>query len=457
MSGKIKLLISSTANHKPKELVLEENNTLVLGQADDCNLRFNGDQLVSRHHCVIEVNPPDARIRDIGSLNGTYVNGTKIGGRERHETPEEGKQREHPTIDLHDGDQIKLGSIRLDIKVEVNQAVQEEIICGRCGRNVSKEAGKYRQGDYVCQTCRQELKADPMELLAMLFEKAKPRQQQGQQFSIPDYDIEKKLGQGGMGAVYLARHKTSHQLVALKVMLSQVAVDQHARDCFKREIETTRELHHKNIVDFIDWGQSGSFFYFLIEYCNGGSADALMAQYGGRIPLNVAAPIMLDTLNGLAYAHAHGKVFVHRDLKPPNILLVNKDGRISAKVADMGLAKSSRTAGISGMTTTGTVAGTMVYMPKDQLVDYVHTKPVSDVWSIAATFYHMLTAELPRPMYLGQSPIEMVLHNEAIPIRKRNSQIPKDLAEVIDHALTIDDRKRYQNAGEMLTAMKKVL
>jgi serine/threonine protein kinase len=105
-----------------------------------------------------------------------------------------------------------------------------------------------------------------------------------------------------MGAVYLARRKKDGASVALKVMLSKIAVDDHSRTRFMREVETTRALRHNNIVEFLDSGAAGGAFYFILELCAGGSVADLMQRQGGRLKLADAAPIMLDALEGLGFA-----------------------------------------------------------------------------------------------------------------------------------------------------------
>ena len=105
----------------------------------------------------------------------------------------------------------------------------------------------------------------------------------------------------------------------MKVMLAKVAVREKARQRFLREIDAIRELSHANIVSLIASGTAGNAFYFVSEYCNGGSLAELAGRQGGRVPLPVLAPLILQSLEGLAHAHKHG--FVHRDIKPANILL----------------------------------------------------------------------------------------------------------------------------------------
>lgn len=452
MSTKLKLTITE-GTKKGEEFVFEEHDTFLFGRMDDCHACLPDDQFVSRHHFILEVNPPDARLRDLGSKNGTHVNGKKYGGREKDETPEEGARRQYPEVDLHDDDEIKVGDTVLRVAVETPPPPPEPVRCQRCGKDVSAEAGPGHQGDYMCQSCQRVVEADVADMLAELL--AKARKQTPGEFSLPDYDVEQELGEGGMGKVYLARHKAKGHRVALKVMLSKVAVSEGARKRFLREIETTRALRHKHIVEFLDHGSAGGVFYFLLEFCEGGSVDKLMARRGGRLLLDEAGPIMVQALDGLAFAHEKG--FVHRDLKPQNLLLTGADQRWTAKVADMGLAKSFTQAGFSGLTATGSYAGSFPFMPREQVTNFKFVKPVSDVWSMGATFYNMLTGQWPRDFRRGQDPVEAILHGEIVPIRKRDSRIPARMAEVIDRSLASKPADRYQSAGEMRQALEKAL
>ncbi|MET8130012.1 serine/threonine-protein kinase [Streptomyces sp. NPDC005065] len=198
----------------------------------------------------------------------------------------------------------------------------------------------------------------------------------------------------------------SEELVAVKVLLSGVAVDPNVRAGFLRELETTHALRHRNIVGFRGGGASDRQLFLTCEYCAGGGVDELVARRGGRLPVDEAVPITLQALAGLEYAHtapvparlADGSVvtasgLVHRDVKPHNLLL-DADGTV--KVADFGLAKAFEKAGLSGYTRTGAVAGSVAFMPRPQLIDYRNTLPAVDVWAAAASLYWMLTGAAPR-------------------------------------------------------------
>jgi eukaryotic-like serine/threonine-protein kinase len=480
-------------NQRGKRFVFDDHDMFVFGRASDCHIQIPADDpTASRHHFILEANPPDAVVRDLGSLNGTWVNGVKHGGREKGATPEQGAQRRFPEVALRHGDKIKVGETVLAVTLELpaiccqcNRAISDDqrqycawiggtficvpckekliasaspspgpepVRCRKCGKDVAEEIGKGCRDDYVCQSCRDKAEADPAALLLDLLHNG-GKQPAGDVPKIAGYEIERKLGVGGFGAVYLARNKRHGICVAVKVLLSKVAVSEDARENFLREIRLLKTLQHKHIVALLDYGSVGSTFYFIMDFCAGGSLAALMQSSGGKLPLSQAGPIMLQALQGLA--HAHSKGLVHRDLKPHNILLDGSRGRWTAKIGDFGLSKNFQQAGFSGMTMTGHYSGTPHFMPREQVINFKHVKPVSDVWSMGATFYNLLTGYTPRDFPRGRDPIEIILRGDIVPIRRRDRSIPKKVAGVIDRALSNSPNDRYQDATEMREALAK--
>lgn len=448
MAGKLRLTITG-GPRAGKVFVFDQHDTLLVGRMADCHVCLPDDMHVSRHHFLLEINPPDARLRDLGSLTGTYINGQKYGGRKRHETPEEGARYAYPQVDLHNGDVITVGRTVFQVQIEAIAAATAPVLCRRCDKDVSNEVNAARPGDYLCEQCRQQVEKDPRVLLAMADNSASSREQQT--FHLAEYDIGEQIGIGGMGAVYRAKHKQTGELAAVKVLLPKVRVDDQARGQFLREIETTRRLKHPNIVQFLGGSVTGSVFYLLLEYCTGGSVAHLMRQHGGRLTLHEAAPILLQALEALAYVHAEG--FVHRDLKPQNILLNGSPGQWITRVSDLGLAKSFEQAGLSGMTTTGSYAGSFPFMPREQVINFKRVRPASDIWAMGATCYNILTGSYPRSLHPGQDPIDAILRNEIIPLRQCAPWLPVRVAEVIDRSLATIERDRYQHAGEMYEAL----
>ncbi|GCE49868.1 FHA domain-containing serine/threonine-protein kinase [Thermosporothrix hazakensis] len=435
--------------------VFTTHDTLLCGRMKDCQICLSNDMQVSRHHFLLEVNPPEVRLRDLGSRNGTFVNGKKYGGRQSHETPEQGAQRQYPQVDVHDHDVIQVGRTTLEVRIEVERHVSRPIHCQSCGKDVSAEADSGRSGTYLCKSCQKRMQTEEHGIQLQSLLQRLQRQAQIDMPGIPSYEIERKIGQGGMGAVYLVRHRENASYAAMKVLLARVAVDEQMRKKFMREVEVTRSLRHKHIVEFLEYGSLDSVFYFLLEYCEGGSLFDLMQKRGGRLSLQEAGPLLLQALKGLAFAHEQG--FVHRDLKPHNILLSKRDGQWIAKLADLGLAKNFEQAGLSGMTVTGEAAGSFLYMPYEQVINFKYVRPVSDIWSMGATCYHVLTGQFPRPLQQGRDPIEVVLSGEMIPIHQRAPFLPSRVLKVIDRSLAKNMEERYQHAGEMYQALAQAL
>jgi serine/threonine protein kinase len=355
------------------------------------------------------------------------VNGKKHGGREKSE-PEQAVRRRYPEVELRDGDEVKVG--RTVMKISIEDAPQHA--------EASEQARE--------------------ELARNIFELNRKDEKDAHAFieqRIGKYVIERELGRGGFGAVYLVRESPNSRPLALKVMLSRIALDEVAVKKFLREIRSVSGLRHPKIVEVVDAGENQGLFYFVMEFCEGGSLDQFIGRHGGKLSLKQAMPIMLDTLEGLAHAHTAG--FVHRDLKPQNILLQRAGSGFVAKISDFGLAKNFEQAGFSGLTMTGHFAGTPYFMPREQVINFRHVKPVSDVWSIGATFYHMLTGDFPRDFKADRDPIEAVLNDEVISIRKRDRAVPAPVAQVIDRAISNKTKERYQTASEMFEALKKAL
>jgi len=396
----------------------DRHDTFLFGRSPDCHAELAAnDTTASRHHFLLEVNPPRARLRDLGSLNGTHVNGQKHGGRGRQESPEEAARRKLPEVDLRDGDHIRVGATIFEVAIEGHRSTAPADVPGDAGSGLESLLGVRPEGGPV---------------------------------EVPGYAVGKMIGRGGMGAVYLAKRQEDGSTVALKVMLAQADVDEAARENFQREIEITRSLRHPRIVSLIDHGSSESTFYFAMEYCAGGSVADLQRRQPGGLPLTLSVRIALEALDGLAFAHEQG--FVHRDLKPENLLLADNAGS-GAKVTDFGLAKSFQQAGLSGMTATGAVAGTLYFMPREQLTQFRLLKPVSDVWSMGATLYHMLTGAYPREFRPGEDPLPVILRGGVVPIRARDPRLPEAIAAVVDRSVVDAVAERYQTAGEFRAAL----
>jgi serine/threonine-protein kinase len=498
MPAKVILTVVTEGPLKGKQFVFDERASTIVGRDQDCTPRLPNDaghKTISRHHCLLDVNPPDARVRDFGSLNGTLLNGVKIGQRDRGMSREEAAQKQFPEHDLKDGDTIELGKTAFRVNVHVptmcatcqaeitdDQKAQALIagnvyqcaacrerarpsappasparVCAKCGRDVTAEAGTVRSGEFICAAC----KSAPYQVLLRLLELADADTEELQ--SLRGYEVVDELGRGSMGAVYRVRHRQSGEEVALKLLLPEVAADPSAKQRFQREVENTKVLVHPNVVRLRDAGCAHGTFFFTLDYCEGGSVDQLVKQHSGPIPVPEALTILRQVLDGLAYTHTAevpylkrtdgtigpGRGIVHRDIKPQNIFL---SGGV-AKVGDYGLAKAFDAAGLGGLTRTGKAAGTPVFMPRQQVASFKYAKPEVDVWAAAAVFYFLVTGFFPRDFPRGKDKWQVVLQTDPVPIRQRNPAIAARLAEVIDLALTDRPRIHFKTARELKEAL----
>jgi serine/threonine protein kinase len=312
--------------------------------------------------------------------------------------------------------------------------------------------------EYVCRACREQESFNALDLFDQLLGAATTEKSVSGAPSIEGYQILEKIAKGGMGLIYKAVSQKTGQPVAVKTMLPQVATHPENVQTFQREIDVTRQLKHPHIVRLIEHGKSQGIFYFILD---GPNLDRLIHPEG-PLSLKEAAPIMLGTLDGLAYAHratittgiAQKSVrtyqgVVHRDLKPENILLTRKGERWFPKITDFGISKSFESAGFTNLTVAGDVLGTPMYWPREQITHYKYLNPATDVFSIAAVFYEMLTgrwvrdgfkellAECEQDRRFPTIPdyMRVITGNPAIPIRDINPAIPEPIAKLLDRAL----------------------
>jgi pSer/pThr/pTyr-binding forkhead associated (FHA) protein len=481
----------------PGEYTFDERSTCVIGRGEDCTLRLPNDEIhrsVSRHHCMLDINPPAVRIRDFDSRNGTFVNGERIGRPDSApgpaSAPRQGPDGDRSQDrDLMGGDEVRLGrSVAFEVvvtaptpppgpsTVSLAGGAGEETLsappgCARCGREVSREVGTWDgEAQYLCEACR----ASPEEVATLLVSLARAGDDDLR--AIAEYTLYGELGRGGMGAVYLARHSTTGRRVALKLMLPRSAASADARARFQREVRLTRMLGHPNIAPLYEDGFADGAFFFTSEYCEGGSLDKLLERRGGRLPTREAVRYAIEALEGLDYAH--GKGVVHRDLSPSNILLARRPGLAAtaddarrqfddrppnddrplyqAKVADFGLAKAFDRAGFSGLTRSGTTAGKPWYLSRQQVLNFKDASYDVDVWALAACLYRALTGAYVREFPPDVDQWHVILYSDAVPIRQRDANVPRALAKVVDRALREHPRIGFSSAAELREELRRV-
>ena len=259
------------------------------------------------------------------------------------------------------------------------------------------------------------------------------------------FRVQRELGSGGMGSVYLARDSVHGRQVALKVMRPELAARGQSIQRFRREAELGARFDHPHLVKVFEHGQCRVFsgdvprttHYLAMEYVDGASLEQLTAGTG-PLPLGQACRLLVELLGALQELHDGG--VIHRDIKPDNVMLT---GRGALKVTDFGLARG---AGADTLTRTGDIMGTLAYMPPEQ----AHTARVgeaADIYSAGALGYKMLSGRLP---YVGNEPLNLLfqLLNDAPPdLRQLRPELPVPVAEAVHRSMSRDPQDRWSDAA----------
>ncbi|QEL13818.1 serine/threonine-protein kinase [Limnoglobus roseus] len=269
-------------------------------------------------------------------------------------------------------------------------------------------------------------------------------------FKLGSYILREQIGQGGMGAVYLAEHATLQRKVALKV-LPPVAKDGNARlnvERFLREARSVAALDHPNIVRIHDVGQQGEVHYLVMEYVDGQSLEDMLKK-GGPIPASRAVEFIAQAAAGLQ--HAHEKKFIHRDIKPANLMLA-KDGTV--KLLDLGLARSSSDERdkLTEKMDEGAIVGTADFISPEQALNHPSIDIRSDIYSLGATFFALVTGT---PPFAGNTTQKLMQHQmkDAPSLTTIDRTFPPELGKVVAKMLQKKPEKRFQSPAEVIQAV----
>ena len=434
-----------------------QKECVLIGRSPECYIKLQKTyDTVSRFHSLLDINPPFVTVRDLGSTNGTYLNGKKIGQKSFSRPVEEDKG-----FSMKSGDRLGLGK-----QCEFKLRIEFPEYCAHRKCDIIPQL-KIENDDKqtVCSECNRSKNDDV--------------------FKIAGYSNIRQIGEGGMGKVWLVLEEKTGKQKAMKFMLPDAPSDEQKRAWFLREISIGKQIKHPNIVEQYESGEKDGNYYVLMEYCRGGSVKDLMKREELKIAykkngktryekifwgasqealnerIKIAIHIILQTLEGLDYIHSvpvettlpYGTQsscgLVHRDIKPENIILMNDSQYPAVKLGDFGLAKAFHLAGLSRNTYTGSqYYGHLNYIPRQQMRDYRYAKPEVDVWSSAATFYYMLTGVPPRDFMGGLYGV--------VPIRDRDPRIPVQLADIIDKALEEVPEIRIKKAMELKNNIEAV-
>lgn len=424
-----------TGPHTGRIFTFDQHDTFLIGRSESAHFCLPEDRFFSRHHCLLEIAPPQCFLRDLGSTNGTYVNGQRV-----------------ETAHLKSGDCIQGGETVIEVEVSSDVPQQQfytsnppmdtqnvpslvTIQCLNCGVLAKAEASRPdAKLSYVCDDCRERLKQNPQ--------------------PIPNYQMIRILGQGGMGSVMLARAISDGRAVAIKTLLPEVAVSEQSLKRFMREIEVAASLQHPHIVSYIEHGTYNGTVYLVSEFVGGMDASKLAKHRGGRLHYMEVVKIIEQSLDALHFAHSRG--FVHRDIKEQNILVDGNYPNYVSKLTDFGLAKSFKQTGMSGVTMVGDVAGTIAYMPPEQIRDFKDVQPPSDIYAMGMTAYTLMTGnhalDISPKAGIAET-VKAIFEKPIVPVNIRTMDVPPNVAAVIEKAVAKEPQQRWHTAGEMREAL----
>ena len=264
----------------------------------------------------------------------------------------------------------------------------------------------------------------------------------------PAYELDRELGRGAMAIVFGARDTRLKRRVAIKLLPPELAYRPDIRSRFLREAETAAQLSHPNIVPIFSVDERDGLVYFVMAFMQGGSLGDRLREYGA-LPVDEVRRTLRELADALDYAHRNG--VVHRDIKPDNILLDADTGR--AMITDFGIARAMTAGEGTRLTATGAAIGTPAYMSPEQCAGDRDIDGRSDLYSLGALAYQMLTGE---PPFSGAStPAVMVKHvTEApVPLRDRRADIPRDLELIVLKLLEKDPGSRFATGQDVVAAL----
>ena len=381
--------------HAGTEFHFDRHDTFVVGRSRHAHFQLpEKDRYFSRVHFMMEVNPPRCRLIDMGSRNGTYVNGERILSGE-----------------LHDGDQIRAGHTVLRLSV---QAVTDS---GRAP------------------------------VLPMAAEAAAPLGLP----SFPGYATVRELSLAGLGPLYLARRDKDRMEMAIRTIVPPHAPTQPQLDEFFRSARFLLKLEHRYLAGLCDLGFSGGRLWFASEHTKGADAASIVQRRG---PLSISRALRWGDriLRGLTYAH--GLHFVHGDIKPANVLISKDKSRERVQLADFGIARLYHEAPFSGLSITADILAAAAFLPPEVLLNYQEAKPAADQYSVAATLYFLLAGthalDLPKEIHRR---FTSLLKQQAVPLRERRPEVPEAMADVIHKAMSRTPAHRYKSVVEFRQAL----
>jgi eukaryotic-like serine/threonine-protein kinase len=401
-----------------RQYELDCHQTLLAGRSKRAHLWLKDDPHFSHNHFLLEALPPRCYLRDLGSRRGTFVNDHRV----------------TETL-LADGDVIGGGQTRIRVRLQPgSQPPSGDFCCLACGASAASALDVAPPdlgppGSFLCDACRAGVLRHPD--------------------PVPGYRIERPLGHGGPGVVYLARREGTGDPVTLQLAAPEPG--QRAFAEFLDAVGPLRQLDHPRIARLHEAGMARGQFYFVSEYVESIDLTAELARLPPEKAARTACGVVCQLLEGLHVAHEHG--LIHGNLKPANLLVVRAGAKLRTKVADFGLARLYEDFGFAGLTRNGETLGALAFTAPEQVRDCRYALPSADLYAAGAVLYHLLAGRPHHDFPARRDRYAVVLEDEAASLKLHRPRLPSGLTELVHKSVARRRRARFTSAAEMFHAL----
>jgi pSer/pThr/pTyr-binding forkhead associated (FHA) protein len=403
--------------HRGTRLEFDRHATCVVGRSRRAPLPLPNDRHFSRHHLLLEFQPPLAFLRDLDSRNGTLVNGVKV--KQTH---------------LNDGDVIGGGKTRIRFSVPTGFESPTGTVRAHVPPSIQAVARSIHKSALSTATYRPA-----------------PPAGAGGLPSLPGYLVVRSLGRGALGEVFEACRLGGGARVALKWIPVDVTAGADAVQAFLQEARRLGELDHPRLVRLLEAGTAGDHVFCITAFVETIDVRRLLASQPSAALVRTACGVVCQALEALKYTHARG--LVHREIKPGNLLVTRTDRKLHTYLADFGLARHYENAGLGGLMRTGDLRGALPYLAPEQVLDCHNTDPAADLYGVGATLYYLLTGKTPHVFAEGRDPYAIVLEDPIVPLGRHGPWLPPGLMDVVHRALAKRPGERFGSAAEMRHAL----
>ena len=390
---------------RDRVFALQDGMTLLIGRGLTPDIVLH-DQHVSRKHCQVKLETDAVTVSDCESTSGTFVNGRLV--------------RTHT---MKPGDRLRVGKTEFKLVGELEGTTEQ----------TTKSAPT---------TWRIQTVADGDDLSFLVGE------------TIHQYHVEKEITQGKTGAIFLARHIATEKLLALKVLWPSVSKDEDAMQRFVRAMKTMRPIRHPNIVRIYNAGKAGPYCWLAMEYVNGKSVTQLIPRIGisGMLEWQMAYRVAVHIGRALQAAAEHR--IIHRNISPQNILVQSSDKL--TKLGDLMLAKAFEGQTQTDITVAGELVGDFPYMSPEATYGPYDLDARSDIYSLGATVYSLLTGRPPLEAGTTQELIGKIRHEIPAPPQREGLSSNDEFERIVMKMLEKRPSDRYQTPIQLLKDLELV-